>query len=210
MMDRPNPGRRYCSRRDRRSVLHRCLPMSASSKRVLHDISGLAVLYPARPCPVFLATDHQPLLRLKHRYSLAAKPFITLADQGQLLLVEIFSDGAAEEAGALAADDPDVLHAVRGRCLEGHQRTPGLDRSSYDRLTLTMQHRRLNRICPLISETSEVYGPRPSKERRRLCAFEGVLQPDTKLAKVSHVPGDHRESVNNGRRGDHGVLGDSV
>ena len=83
--------------------------MLASSKRVLHDISGLAVLYPARPCPVFPATDHQPLLRLKHRYSLAARPFIILAGQGQLLLVEIFPDGAVEGAGALAVDDPDVL-----------------------------------------------------------------------------------------------------
>ena len=97
----------------------------------------------------------------------------------------------------------------RGPCLEDHQRAPGPDRSSYDRLRLTIQHRRLNRLCPLISETSEVYGLRPAKERRRLCAFEGVLQLDTKFAKVSYVPGDHRESVNDGRRGDHGLLGDS-
>ena len=97
-----------------------------------------------------------------------------------------------------------------GRCLICHQRARGPDRSSYDRPRLTIQHRRLNRICPLISETSEVYGPRPAKERRRLCVFEGVLQLDTKFAKVPHVPGDHRESVNDGRRGDHAVLGDSV
>ena len=57
---------------------------------------------------------------------------------------------------------------------------------------------------------SEVYGLQPAKERRRLCAFEGVLQLDTKFAEVSHVPRDHRESVHDGRRGDHGVLGDSV
>ena len=81
---------------------------------------------------------------------------------------------------------------------------------SCDHLRLTIQHRRLNRICPLISETSEVYGLRPAKQRRRLCASEGVLQLDTKFAKVSHVPGDHRESVNDGRRGDHRVLCDGV
>ena len=44
----------------------------------------------------------------------------------------------------------------------------------------------------------------------RLCALERILQLDTKLGKVSHVPSDHRQPVYDGRRGDHGVLGNSV
>ena len=75
---------------------------------------------------------------------------------------------------------------------------------------LTIQHRRLNQICPPVGETSEVYGVRPAKGRRWLCTFERVLQFDTKLVKVSHVPGDHRQPVDDSRCGDHGVLGDSV
>ena len=49
-----------------------------------------------------------------------------------------------------------------------------------------------------------------SIQTETVSAFEGVLQLDTKFAKVSYVPGDHRESVNDGLRGDHGVLGDGV
>ena len=78
--------------------------------------------------------------------------------------------------------------------------------------SLELSSRALREIQPDGAEhpLSEVYGLQPAKERRRLCAFEGVLQLDTKFAKVSYVPGDHRESVNNGRRGNHGVLGDGV
>ena len=80
------------------------------------------------------------------------------------------------------------------------------------KVPLELSPRALHEIQPDGAEhpLSEVYGLQPAKERRRLCAFEGVLQLDTKFAEVSHVPRDHRESVNDGRRGDHGVLGDSV
>jgi hypothetical protein len=34
------------------------------------------------------------------------------------VVVEVFPDGSAEGAGALAVDDPDVLNAVRGNVIQ--------------------------------------------------------------------------------------------
>ena len=55
-------------------------PMSASSKRALDDILGLAVLFIARPLCVLLATGHQRLPQFRNRYSLAIRSFATLVD----------------------------------------------------------------------------------------------------------------------------------
>ena len=86
--------------------------MSASSKRALDDILGLAVLFIARPLCVLIATGNQPLSQFRNRYALAIRSFATLVDYGHRMPVAGFRDGLTEGSGTLALVDPDVLHAV--------------------------------------------------------------------------------------------------